>query len=230
LERGEIVQDRTVKVVMTLLIVASLILALVPLAMSKGMNAQGWKGKGERLKNIDEVYESIAYMGTKDGVTTLNILNAAIKDKSGNVTMMNITKPIPVQFYSSNNTAVLPKMDKMVNKTAGKHKRPMRTDYNSATINPAGASGVVALKNINMLKVDNNTAEFQFTAVSVYLPDGTVKHYTFATPVKVVKSWKDRTAKIDNPAVVADLQDALKGGAKFPANAAPVPLKTIDTK
>jgi len=220
------VQKRTVKVVLTLFIVASLLLALVPLAMSKGMDAQGWKGKGERLKNIDEVYESIAYMGTKDGVTTLNILNAAVKDKSGNVTMMNFTKPITAQYFSSNNTFVVTKPDK----TAWKGLKPVKTDYNSATINPSGASGVVALKNITMLKMDNKTAEFQFSGVSVYLPDGSVKSYTFTTPVKAVKSWKDMTTKIDNPAVVADMQDAFKGGTKFPANAAPVPLKTIDAK
>jgi hypothetical protein len=117
------------------------------------------------------------------------------------------------------------------NKTmAGKHPKPVKTDYNSATINPSGASGIVALKNITMLKADNKTAEFQFTGVSVYLPDGSVKSYTFTTPVKVIKSWKDRTSKIENPAVIANLQDAFKSGAKFPANSAPVSLKTIDSK
>ena len=196
------------------------------MAMSRGMNAQGWKGKGEMMKNVDEVYESIAYMGTKDGVTTLNIMNAAIKDKSGNVTLLNFTKPVSARFYSSNNTFVVTKPEKMT----GERKKPMKTDYNSATINPSGASGVVALKNITMLKMDNKTAEFQFSGLSVYLPDGSVKSYTFTTPVKAVKSWKDMTTKIDNPAVIADMQDALKGGAKFPANAAPVSLKTVDAK
>lgn len=219
-------QKRTVKVVLALFIVASLLLALVPTAMSKGMDAQGWKGKSEKLKNIDEVYESIAFMGSKDGVTTINILNAAVKDKSGNVTVMNFTKPITAQYFSSNNTFVVTK----VNKTGEKRQKPVRTDYNSATINPAGASGVVALKNITMLKMDNKTAEFQFTGLSVYLPDSSVKSYTFTTPVKIVKSWSNMTTTIDNPMVMADLQDALKGGAKFPANAAPVPLKTIDAK
>jgi hypothetical protein len=220
------VQKRTVKVVLALFVVASLLLVLVPPAMSRGMDAQGWKGKSEKMKNIDEVYESIVFMGSKDGVTTLNILNAAVKDKSGNVTVMNFSKPITAQYFSSNNTVVMTK----VNKTAGEHPKPVKADYNSATINPSGASGVIALKNFTMLKKDNKTAEFQFSGVSVYLPDGSVKSYTFTTPVKVVKSWKDRTSKIDNPAVIADLQDALKGGAKFPANAAPVPLKTIDSK
>lgn len=219
-------QKRKVKVVLALFIVASLLLVLVPPAMSRGMDAQGWKGKSEKMMNIDEVYESIVLMGSKDGVTTLNILNAAVKDKSGNVTVMNFSKPITAQYFSSNNTVVMTK----VNKTAGEYPKPVKTDYNSATINPSGASGVIALKNITMLKKDNKTAEFQFSGVSVYLPDGSVKSYTFTTPVKVVKSWKDRTSKIDNPAVIADLQDALKGGAKFPANSAPVPLKTIDSK
>ncbi len=223
-------QKLTLKAVIALLIVSSLLLALAPMAMSRGMD--GWKGKSGKLQNIDEVYESVAYVGTKDGVTTLNILGAAIKDKGGNVTILNITKPVTVNFYSSNNTAVINKgmkiMNKTGNKTMGMHKKPVKMDYNSATINPAGASGIVALKNITMLKMDNTTAEFQFNAISVYLPDGKVKSYSFTTPVKVVKSWKDRTSKIDNPAVIANLQDAFKGGAKFPANAAPVSLKTID--
>lgn len=194
------------------------------------MDGHGWKGKGDWMKSIDEVYEAVAYGGTSNGVTTLDILGVAIKDKSGNVTVMNFTEPISVKFYSANNTAVFPKT-RAGNKTmAGKYPKPLRTDYNSATINPSGASGIVALKNITVLKADNRTAEFQFTGVSVYLPDGSVKPYTFATPVKVTKSWKDRTAKIENPAVIANLIDAFSGGAKFPANSAPVPLKTVDAK
>ncbi len=219
-------QKRTVKVALTLLIVASLLLVLVPPAMSRGMDAQGWKGKSEKMKNIDEVYESIVYVGSKDGVTTIDILNAAVKDKSGNVTVMNFTKPITAQYFSSNSTFVVTKPDK----TGVKRQKPVKTDYNSAAINPAGASGVIALKNITMLKQDNKTAEFQFTGASVYLPDGSLKSYTFTTPVKITKSWDKHTSTIDNPQSLMPLMDALKGGAKFPANAAPVPLKTIDAK
>lgn len=215
---------QTAKTLIALLAISSLLLAVAPMAMS--LEGHGWGGKGGMLRNIDEVYESVAYVGTEDGVTTLNILNAAIKDKSGNVTAINFTRPITVRFYGSNNTAVVTGIDK----TALEGLKLTRASYGSAAINPSDASGVVALKNITMLKMDDKTAEFQFTGISVYLPDGSVKQYSFAMPVKAVKSLTGMTTKIDNPAVIADIQDAFKGGAKFPANAKPVSLKAIDSK
>jgi hypothetical protein len=82
-----------------------------------------------------------------------------------------------------------------------------------------------------VISKDKNGSTMQFTGMSVYLPDGSVKSYTYTKPVQVVKSWKDKTARIIADATFwSNMQDALKGGAKFPANAAPVPLKTIDAK
>jgi hypothetical protein len=227
LERGYIVQKRTVKIVLALLIVASLLLVLVPPAMSRGMDGHWHKGKGERMKNIDEIYETIAYTGSKDGAITFNILGVAVKDKSGNATVMTFPKPLAAQYFSSNGTFMVSRPN--ITEWKG-HVRPIRTSYDNATIDPSGASCVLALKNFTLVQRGNKTVEFQFTGMSVYLPDGSVKSYTYSTPVKIVKSWKDKMTTISNPAVVADVQDAVKGGGKFPAGSAPVPLKSIDAK
>jgi len=216
------VQKQMVKVVIALLLVASLILVSMPLAMG----AQGWHhgGMGRRMAGINEIYEAIAVTNSTATSAAFNVLGAAIRSTSGNVTMINMAKPVPAQYYFANRTFVVPAM----NRTPGMRQRPVRTSYGNATISPAGASAVIALKNITMLKADNTTMEFQFTGLSVYLPTGKVMPFTFSTPVKIVKTWKAGTSTISDPAVVSDIANAVKGGAKFPANAAPVPLKTID--
>jgi len=224
------VQRQTVNVVLALLIVASLLLVLAPSALSKGMNGHDWKGgKNGKAISIDETYSTIVVNASKPGATTYNVLNSAIKDKDGNVVVMNFTTPITGTYYSSNDTAIVQLPAR--NKLDRPHIKPVRTDYNNATISPAGGSAIIAKRNITVLKHDNKTFEFQFTGISVYLPDGSVKSYTLKTPVKVTMSRDTHTATaVGSPEFRADIQDALKGGAKFPANAAPVPLKKIDGK
>lgn len=183
--------------------------------------------------NIDETYAAIVVTSVNDQSATYQVLNAAFKTKDNKAAVMNFTKPISAQYFFSNNTIFISK-DKMWNKTGnktGKHPKPVLVDYNTATINPAGASAIVAKKNVTMLKHDNTSSEMQFTGMSVYLPDGTTKSYTFATPVKVVFSRKDKKATITADATfnanIKEVLNALKGGAKFPANASPVPLNKI---
>lgn len=193
-------------------------------------NVKELRWGGKKHMDIDTVYHTIQVTGMTGNSVTFNILNSAVKGKSGNVTTMNYTTPIAVQYYFSNDTAVVSKTG-MKNKTAGERHRPPKTSYNDATINVAGGSAVIAAKNITVKKLDNDTMEVQLSSFAVYLPDGTGKSYKLDTPVKAVKSRTDKTVKITgNAQFRADLLDALKGGAKFPAGAAPVPLKTIDSK
>lgn len=225
-------QRRTVKVVLAILIIASLVLVLAPTAMSNGMHGHGNGGKGMcgKIENIDQVYHSIAVVGAKDGAVTFDILNSAIKEKNGNVSVMKFDKPIEVTIYSSNGTVVMARPNKE-NNTTRPHIKPTKTNYNDATLSPAGASAIITARNITVVSKDKNGSTMQFTGMSVYLPDGSVKSYTFTKPVLIVTSWKDKTKKIVADSTFwSNMQDALKGTAKFPANAAPVPLKTIDAK
>lgn len=197
-----------------------------------GMKELRWGGR-KAGGGIDTVYHTIQVTGMTGDSMTFNILNSAVKGKSGNVTRKTYTPPVAVTYYFSNDTAVLsgkPAGMKDVVRGRGR-QRPPTVGYNDATINVAGASAVVAMKNMTINRLDKNTTEVQFGAFSVYLPDGTVKSYKLDTPVKDIRSRMGKTRKIvGNSQFRADLQDALKGSATFPAGAAPVPLKTIDSK
>jgi len=228
------VQKHMIKAALALFLVAALMLVSVAAVASHDSNVKDLRWGGKKNWDIDTVYHTVAVTGmTKDSVT-FNILSSAVKGKNGNVSVINHTTPIAVQYYFTNDTAVITgkKHDMMnrTNKTGHRCHMPM-VNYNDAKINVAGGSAVIAAKNFAVKKLDNNTTEMSFSAFSVYLPDGTAKSYKLDTPVKMVKTHGVHGVKITgNPQFRADLQDALKGGAKFPANAAPVPLKTIDSK
>lgn len=183
--------------------------------------------------NIDESYAAIVVTGVNDQSATYQVLSTAFKTKDNKAAVKNLKKPMSAQYFFANKTVFI-SWDKMCNKTGNKtwkHHKHTLVDYNNATINVAGASAIIAKKNVTVLKHDNTSTEIQFTGMSVYLPDGTTKSYTFATPVKVAFSRKDKKAIVTgDQAFNADIRDGLKalsGGAKFPANAAPIPLSKI---
>lgn len=217
-------QRRTISILLAICVTASLLLVLAPGALSQGMHHGN---NTTKAWNIDETYSAIKVTGTSTTSASYDILNAVIKTKEGKVATMDFAKPISGKFFFANNTAIID----MGNKTGEKHHKPVMGDYGNATIKVAGASAVVVKKNITVTKHDKNGFEMQFTGISVYLPDGTVKSYTLSKPVTVsgVKGAKTLTV-VASPELKADLQDALKGGGTFAANAAPVSLKTIDGK
>lgn len=216
-------QKRTISIVLTLLLTASLLLVLVPGALSQGMQQPG--NRSGKAMNVDEIYAAVKVTGATNSSATYDIMNIAVKGKDGKVATMSPAKPLAGTYYFANDTAIIP----MGNKTGvGRHK-PVAGDYSNATIKVAGASAVIAMKNVTTVKQGKGNFETQFTGISVYLPDGSVKSYTLTTPVRIVGSRDKKTVTvIANPAMRADLQSAMAGNATFPANAAPVPLKTID--
>lgn len=211
---------------------ALLATALLLLVLAAGSAAQGQGQKNDRLENvnignIDTMYHAVVVTGTDSESLTFNILNTVIKGKDGSVLSKDLTTPIQVQYFYSNDTVKHGVKDKAAYEELQGFSR---TDYNSATINVAGASAVIAAKNITVRKQDGST-EFQVAGFSVYLPDGTAKSYKLDTPVKAVISREKKTTTVaGNPQFRAALQDALKGGTKFPANAAPIKIKDIDAK
>ncbi len=217
-------QRRTINILLAIFVTASLLLVLAPGALSQGMHRAN---NTTKAWNVDEMYSAIKVTGMTNYSASYDIMNAVIKSKEGKVGTMDFVKPISGQYFFSNDTGFIT----MGNKTGEKKNKPAEGDYNNATIKVAGASAVMVKKNITVTKHDKNGFEMQFTGLSVYLPDGTEKSYMLSKPVTVIGTKDTKTMKvIGSPELRADIQDALKGGATFPANAAPVSLKTIDSK
>lgn len=230
-------QRRTISIVLAILITASLVLVLVPGAIS-GAGHRGGMYQGNKTWNMSNITESYAVLqvtGVSTDSATFNVTNMAIRTKDDKVFFMNFTRPATGKYYLANDTVVVTVGNKTGNKTwnkAGiKQQKPMRTDYNNATLNVAGGSVVLAAKNITVLKHDRNYTEAQTTDIALYLPDGSVKSYKLDKPLKITHSMGKRTASFaDNPTIKADIVKAMKSGAKFPSNAPAVPLKKIDSK
>ena len=204
--------------------------------------SQGPDHKGKDVKGWvpDEKYNVITVTVMTGSALNFDILSSAMKTQYGKVIVMTPKTPVSGTFYFANNTAVIPLGqfgDRKANKT---HEKPPVGDYSNATINVAGASAVMAMKNITMTgmgdKASNKTSkghgcwgEMQFTDVGVYLPNGTANSYTLGAPVKVTKSADNKSMMIvGNPMLGTILQGSLASGNKFPASAQPVMLKTVD--
>jgi hypothetical protein len=217
--------QRTTKIVLALLLAAALAALIVPAALSQGTNHHV-KARGGWAP--DEMYHVIKVTGSSNSMVNFDILGSAIKDKDGKVIMMTQKTPKSGTYYFANDTAVIP-FGKKTNKTDKTREKPVTGDYSNATINVAGGSAVVAMKNLTITGKGKGSFEVQFTDLGVYLPGGTTKTYKLSAPAKVMKSADNSSMLIvGNPSVRAALQGALMSGATFPANAKPVMLKTVD--
>jgi hypothetical protein len=197
----------------------------IPAALSQGMSHNG-KTRGSWAP--DEMYHVIKVTGASNTMVNFDILGSAIKDKDGKVIMMTQKTPKSGTYYFANDTAVIP-FGKKADKTNKTHEKPVKGDYSNATINVAGGSAVIAMKNLTMTGKDKGGFQVQFADLGVYLPNGTTKTYKLSAPASVMKSADNSSMLVvGNPSVRAALQDALMSGATFPANAKPVMLKTVD--
>jgi hypothetical protein len=207
------------------LLAAALVALIVPAALSQGTNHNG-KARGGWTP--DEMYHVIKVTGSSDSMVNFDILSSAIKDKDGKVIMMTQKMPKSGTYYFANDTAVIP-FGKKADKTNKTRERPAMGDYSNATINVAGGSAVVAMKNLTMTDKGKGSFQVQFTDLGVYLPNGTMKAYKLSAPAKVMKSADNSSMLIvGNPSVRTAFQGALMSGTTFPANAKPVMLKTVD--
>lgn len=205
-------------------------MASLLLALSAGAVAQGQDQKKlETLNpmNMDTMYHTYVVTDKSGDSVTFNILNSVIKNKDGSILAKDLTPPTPVQYFYANDTLVFGAQNRM---TLGELQGYAREDYDTATINVAGASGVMAAKHMDTAMKDG-AIQFQVPGFSVYLPDGTVKTYTFDTPLKASMSPGITTMTTKgNPQLTAALKELATLDTKFPANAAPVKIKDIDAK
>lgn len=169
----------------------------------------------------------IAMTGLSSDSLSFNVLNTVVKTKDGSVMTKDYSPPIPVQYFYANDTI---KYGEKGPVGYEEFQGFARKDYNTATINVAGASAVIAGKDIVVSPKDGGI-EFQIRGFYAYMPDGTVKSYKLTTPVKSVMGMDRQPMTVAvTPELRAAMLDAFKGGAKFPANAAPVKIKDIDAK
>jgi hypothetical protein len=214
--------QRTTKIVLVLLLAAALAAFIVPAALTQGPNHNGKRGAGWAP---EEMYHVIKVTNSSGSMVNFDILATAVKGKDGKVMTMTQTTPKSGTYYFANDTAVIP----FGNKTDKKHTKPMKGDYNNATINVAGGNAVVAMKNVTMNGKGKGNFEVQFTDIGTYLPNGTTNTYKLSAPAKVMKSPDNSSMLIvGNPSVRTALQGALMGNTTFPADAKPVMLKTVD--
>jgi hypothetical protein len=219
--RGFIVQ-RTTKIVLVLLLAAALAALLVPAALSQGTDHHGKKGVDWAP---DEMYHVVKVTNASGSMVNFDILATAVKGKDGKVISMTATTPKSGTYYFANDTAVIPFGSK-TNKTRTK---PVKGDYNNATIDVAGGNAVIAMKNVTMTGKGKGDFQVQFTDVGVYLPNGSAKTYKLSAPAKIMGSPDNSSMMIvGNPSLRTAMQDALMGGTTFPAGAKPVMLKTVD--
>lgn len=210
---------------LALLAAASIFLMLTA---SMAVQGQGQK-KLETLDptNMDTMYHAYVVTGTSGDSVTFNILNTVVKNKDGSVMAKDLTPPTPVQYFYANNTIKFGGQNRM---TLSELQGYTREDYNTATINVAGASTVMAAKHMGV-SIEDGGISFQVPGFSAYLPDGTVKNYKFDKPLKATMALGSTTmSTAGNPQLKAAMQDLAKESAKFPANIAPVKIKDIDSK
>jgi hypothetical protein len=214
--------QRTTKIVLVLLLAAALAAFIVPAALTQGTNNNGKKGAGWAP---DEMYHVIKVTNSSSSMVNFDILATAVKGKDGKAISMTPTTPKSGTYYFANDTAVIP----FGNKTNKTRTKPVKGDYNNATINVAGGNAVIAMKNVNMTGKGKGDFQVQFSDVGVYLPNGSMKTYKLSAPAKIMRSPDNSSMMIvGNPSLRTAMQGALMGGTTFPANSKPVMLKTVD--
>jgi hypothetical protein len=203
------------------LLAAALAAFFIPVALSQGTN----NGKTRGGWAPDEMYHVVKMTGSSNDMVNFDILGTAVKGKDGRVAVLTMDMPKSGTYYFANDTAVIP----FGNRTDKKRQKPVMGSYDNATINVAGASAVIAMKNLTMTGKGKGSFGLQFMDMGIYLPNGTAKTYKLSAPARIAKSPDNSSMMIvGNPSVRTALQSALMSGTMFPANAKPVMLKTVD--
>lgn len=189
-----------------------------------------WKESGEggwhhkrmsgMIKRIDI---PITVTGMADNSATFTVQNMAIGGKKGKVMVITLDRPLTGKYNMTKDMAYVSTGDMAMDST-GMGGMSIRVDTpKNATIPVAGASAILGLSDIRIEYMGKDYTVATFSKLSVYLPDGKVKTYHLEKPVKVVKSKERKSVAWDAyPGFTRALEDALKGGATFPADAMPL--------
>jgi len=247
--------QRSTKIVLTLLLAASLLSMIAPTAISiGGGTSKASDANNHTWKAPTELYMVISAKNVTTTSASFDIIGHAMRTDDGKALSKNISKPVAGQYFFANDTAVISMGDKPRNRThdnktgdgnrtwkkpgnnqsrthPGENgKGPGLGDYDTTTINVAGGSAVVAWKNVTQVSKDQDKIQLQSSDLLIYVPDGTVQYHQLSTPIVMTVSFKDHVATITgNPELRSYLMGIMQSGNRFPADASPVLLKTIDT-
>lgn len=244
--------ERTLKAILALLIMTSLMLVLAPAALSQYGPPRAGDGNRTPPPPPEEIYMVISAKNVTGTSATFDVIGQAIRTADGRATARNFTRPMTGEYFFDNDTAIIsggdrpPRGERAMAGPRGRHRameagnrspgergpppggpRPVMGYYNNTTLDVAGATAVVAMKNITGFTYGNRTHQFQFTDMPVYLPDGSATTHKLSTPVTVTMANRTITVKA-NPEVRSIMQGFIGSGNRFPTNAGPVKLTDID--
>jgi len=203
---------------------AMFLAAMAPAAYSDhwGDSEDGGWHHGHMAGMVKRVDIPIAVTGTSDNSATFTVQGMAIEGKKGKVMVVTLDQPLTGKYNMTSDMAYI----STGNMGKGMGGMNIRVDAaNNSAIPVAGASAVLGLGGIHTEYMGKDYTIATFGKLSVYLPDGTARMYDLEKPVKVIKSKERKMVIWDAyPAFTKALADAMKGGATFPADAAPLKL------
>ncbi len=217
------------KTLLAVAVLAMFLAAMAPAAYSdhhwKDSDRGGWHHKHMMGKMIKRVDIPITVTGTSDSSTTFTVQGMAIEGRKGKVMVVTLDKPLTGKYNMTSDMAYVSTGDKAMDHM-GMAGMNIRVDNASnSTLPVAGASAVLSISDIRVEHMGRDYTIANFGKMSIYLPDGTVRSYDLKKPVKVIKSMERKTVVWDAyPGFTKAMGDALKGGATFPADAAPLKL------
>lgn len=205
--------------ILAICIVLVMLVAFIPGAMADdaGHGARGWM-KSHEIERIDIVK---TVTGQSDNSVMFDVPSMALMGKEGDVASVKFTTPLKGKYNATYDMGYISMMGA---KSSDISVRP----FDNATLNVAGASVVMTIKDIKVLLKQEDLHVFEFSKLCVYMPDGTGKEYKLDKPAKVIYSKDRKMLVVDAyPSLTNTMKSDYKVGAMFPADAPPIKVKDI---
>jgi hypothetical protein len=174
--------------------------------------------KSKHIERIDMVKTVTGQSG--DSVM-FNVPTMAIKGKEGEVATITFMTPLTGSYNKSYDMGYISTRE-------GKSSDIAVRPYDNATLNVAGGSVVVSMKDIKTILKEEDYVICEVGEIGVYMPDGTAKLYKLEKPVKVTYSKDRMMVVIDSyPSLSSEMMRDYKAGMTFPSGTPPIKIKDI---
>lgn len=193
-------------------------MSFMPGSMADG----GHRGKAwMRSHEIERIDIVKTVTGVSGDSVMFSVPTMAVMGKKHEVATITFPTPLMGRYNLTNDVGY---MSVKGVKSADIAIRP----FNNATLNVAGASAVMSMKDIKVLLKKGDLFIFEYSKLGVYLPDGTAKVYKLEKPVKVTYMKDRHILVVDSySSLTKAMMSDMTSAATFPANAAPVYIKDI---
>jgi hypothetical protein len=221
---------KMIKISLALIAVITIMLALTAPALAdeyaKAGDKPSWdKGKGDRWGRMGhepkDVYMTIAVDGMTGNTVTFSVMNMAMKGKEDKAVLIMPSAPLTGTYNMTNDMGYI--------STASFMPATMTIDaMNKTSVPVAGASAVMGMHDMKVIAKDKDYKVFKFGEVSFLTPNGTATTYKLDKPVRVTYSEDRKMVVMDAyPTFTQRMSEAFSTGAKFPADAKPVPITSL---